>query len=114
MIKNKTPITTSINWLKSFFERNCSPKLLIKLIKKDASISEPKDILIPEPEDVPVSEPVKATEDEISDWIDMETRKRARLLVNEAYHHDKDTKDETLEWIDKNKSNLAKSIMNRE
>ncbi|MCD6301098.1 MAG: hypothetical protein J7L82_03405 [Staphylothermus sp.] len=114
MIKDETPITAPINWLKSFFERNCNPKLLIKFIKRDSSISEPKDIPIPESEDVPVSEPVKATEDELSVWIDMETRKRARLLVNQTYHPNEDNvKDETLDWINCHKTKLAESLRSK-
>ena len=115
-MKNEESTETPINWLKSLFLRNCNPKLLIKFIKRDSSISEPKDIPRPKPKpkDIPIPEPVKTTEDEISAWIDLETRKRARLLVNETYHPDEDNiKDETLDWINCHKTKLAESLRNK-
>ncbi len=102
MSNTNTSSTLSTNWLKSFFERNSNYKSL----NKNISSSEPKKRTI--------SMPNSLAEDELSEWINMETRKRARILVNESHHPGEDNiEDEVLEWVNCHKSKLAESLKSK-
>ena len=99
-----TSSTLSTNWLKSFFERNSNYKSLD--IEENISVSKS--------EKKTISAANTLAENELSEWINMETRKRARLLVNESRHPGEDNiEDEVLKWVNCHKTKLAESLKNK-